>query len=51
MKPRAKSAFIRDQVEFKVDRGDNPPVGQYDGHLKDFAADMNKVDFGSKYKF
>lgn len=35
-----------------MERDNSPDPGQYDGHLKQFGADVvRKVDMGSKYKF
>ena len=33
-KPRSKAALIREETGYKVERGNEPDPGQYDGHLK-----------------
>lgn len=51
VKPRGKSAIIREDSGFKVPREIEPAPGQYDGHLKEFGASLNNVTFGAKHKF
>jgi hypothetical protein len=35
---------------YRVERGNEPDPGQYDGHIKPFGSSPNKMTIGGKYK-
>jgi hypothetical protein len=48
-KPRSKAAIIKDESGYKVERGNEPDPGQYDGHLKEFGHNDKRMTIGGKY--